>query len=126
MPDLLQKDETYAIIGAAMIVHNELGPGFLEAVYHEALAIEFTNQGIPFQRNVLLEIFYKKTKLNKSYEADFLCYGNTIVEIKALKDFNGDHESQLINYLKATGIEVGLLINFGKKSLQYKRLIFTQ
>ena len=126
MPDLLQENETYKIIGAAMAVHSELGQGFLEAIYQEAMAIEFKKMDIPFEMEKLLNVYYKGNKLKKHYSADFLCYDSIIVELKALKELNGDHQSQLLNYLKATGNEVGLLINFGKKSLEYKRMILTK
>jgi len=121
--DLLYKSEVYQIIGAAMEVHRELGPGFLEPVYQEALAIEFLQRSLPFEREKLLNIFYKGSKLDKTYSADFLCFDKIIVELKALTDLTSIHESQLINYLKATNLQVGVLINFGAKSLEYKRLI---
>ena len=121
--EFLFKDETYKIIGAAMEVHKELGCGFLEAVYHEAMAIEFSIQKIPFKQEQKLEIEYKGHVLSKFYKADFICFDEIVVEIKALSDLSTDHESQILNYLKATGKKVGLLINFGQKSLKYKRFI---
>ena len=114
--------QTYAIIGAAMSVHRELGPGFLEEVYHEALAIEFSEQGIPFLQEVMLAISYKGTPLRKTYRADLICCENIIVELKALPDITGKEKAQVINYLKATNHDRGLLLNFGSKSLQYMRL----
>jgi len=123
MTELLYKNEVYQIIGAAMEVHRELGPGFLEPVYQEALELEFINQSIPYIREQPLSIFYKGIKLARTYSADFLCYDQIIVELKALSQLNGEHESQLINYLKATKLRVGVLINFGAKSLEYKRMI---
>ena len=116
---------TYAIIGAAMEVHRELGCGFLEAVYQEALGVEFEQRGIPFAREVELPIRYKDRRLDVSYRADFVCYGQTIVEVKALSAVGGTECSQVINYLKATGLEVGLLLNFGSASLEYKRLVLS-
>lgn len=106
-----------------MAVHRELGQGFLEPVYQEALAIEFGYQGIPFVREQELSIMYRGVELNKLYKADFVCYNSIIVELKALSDLNNDHVAQLINYLKATNLKVGLLINFGESSLKYKRLV---
>jgi len=123
MNDFLYKDETYLIIGAAMEVHNELGPGFLEAVYQEAFEIEINRQNIPYEREKTLNIFYKSEKLKKEYFADFFCFDKIIVELKALNELNSEHEAQLLNYLFATKTKVGLLINFGSKSLQYKRMV---
>ncbi len=114
---------TYAIIGAAMEVHRELGSGFLEAVYHAALIIEFMARGIPFEHEVELPVFYKGTKLGTAYRADFVCYGSIIVELKALAQLSGVEQAQIINYLKATRHEVGLLINFGSSSLEYDRFV---
>ncbi len=126
------KDErdprTYAIIGAAMDVHKELGCGFLEPVYHEALLIEFAARGIPFRHEIELPIYYKGTKLNTTYRADFVCYEDrlaVIVEVKALSQITGTEEAQIINYLKATKCETGLLINFGAAHLHYQRFVLT-
>ena len=116
-------EQTYAIIGAAMEVHRELGPGFLEAVYQDALAIELELRNIPFERERLLPIRYKGRLLPSVYRADFVCYGEVIVETKALDAFAGIHEAQTINYLKATGKQRALLINFGTISLQHRRLV---
>ena len=115
---------TYKIIGCAMEVHKELGCGFLEAVYQAALGEEFGIQEIPYKSQPVVEIFYKGEPLNKVYQPDFVCFDEVIVEIKALSCLTGLEESQLINYLKATGLKVGLLINFGSKSLEYKRLVY--
>ena len=125
MADLLYKDKAYIIFGAAIEVHKELGAGFLEAVYQEALAIEFQKQGIPFEREKQLNIFYKGIELKKSYIADFVCYGNIIVETKAIKEISNCDQAQALNYLKATGFELALLINFGSKLLQKKRIILS-
>ena len=119
----LYKDECYRIIGACMAVHRELGHGFLEPVYQEALAIELDYQGIPFVREQELNIKYRGIELNKIYKADFVCYNGIIVELKAIRELSNDHIAQLINYLKATNLKVGLLINFGTPSLQHKRLV---
>ncbi len=115
--------QTYAVIGAAMEVHKELGCGFLEAVYQQALAKELMVCRIPFRKEVQFPISYKGQKLDCYYQSDFVCYGDIIVELKALDALTGQHESQLINYLKAAGYKRGLLINFGQKSLQYRRRV---
>ena len=119
----LYKDECYKIIGACMAVHRELGHGFLEPVYQEALSIEFQYQGIPYFREQELSIKYRGIELNKLYKADFVCYNSIVVELKAISELSNDHIAQLINYLKATNLKVGLLINFGTSSLQHKRLV---
>ena len=119
------KDErTYKIIGCAMEVHKELGCGFLEGVYQEALAREFKIQWIPYKPQPVVEIKYKGEPLNRTYQPDFICYDEIITEIKAIANLTGLEEAQLINYLKATGLKVGLLINFGSKSLEHKRLVY--
>jgi len=118
------KDErTYKIIGAAMEVHRELGSGFLEAVYQEAIEYELSEKDIPYQSQVEIGISYKGMNLKKKYQPDLVCYGDIIVEIKALTKISGVEEAQIINYLKATGFTKGLLINFGSKALEYKRFI---
>ncbi len=106
-----------------MEVHRQLGCGFLEAVYQEALALELTARGVPHQREVELPVLYKGRRLNTTYRADFICSDSVIVEIKAIAKLSGAEEAQIINYLKATGYEVGLLLNFGSESLQYKRFV---
>ena len=120
----MKDEKTYQIIGAAMEVHKELGCGFLEAVYQEALEKEFTDQGIPFKPQPIIQIAYKGKLLDKTYQPDFICYKEIIVEIKAVSSLSGIEEAQLINYLKATGLKIGLLINFGSKSLEYKRFVY--
>ena len=120
---LLFEEETYSIIGAAMEVHKELGYGFLEAVYQEALEKEFQQRKIPYKREVPLEIFYKNEPLEKYYIADFICYDKIVIELKAVSAITNDHQGQLINYLSATKLSLGIIINFGKKSLEHKRMI---
>jgi len=124
MTELIFKEESYKIIGAAMEVHKELGAGFLESVYQEAFELELQKQSIPFEREKLLNIFYKGQKLKKRYMSDFVCYDEIVVELKALGELNSDHEAQILNYLKTSGLKLGLLINFGTRSLEYKRLVF--
>jgi len=119
----MKDSRTYRIIGAAMEVHRELGCGFLEAVYQEALAREFVIRGLPFQPHPEVRISYKGRVLDKTYQPDFLCYGDVIVEIKALSHLSGTEEAQILNYLKACGTRIGLLPNFGGKSLEYRRFI---
>ncbi len=117
------KSECYNIIGAAMEVHRELGHGFLEPVYQEALSIVLDEKGIPFVTEQLLDISFKGRFLKKKYIADFICYKEVIVELKALEGLLPEHTAQVLNYLKATDKKLGLLINFGTPKLQYKRVI---
>jgi GxxExxY protein len=126
MVDLIYKDEVYAIIGAAMEVHRELGCGFLEAVYQEALELELQARKIPFVPQKELPITFKGSILKKTYLVDYVAYEKIIVEIKALDQLTTQEEAQVINYLKASGVEVGVLINFGTESLQWKRIIRTK
>jgi GxxExxY protein len=117
------KGECYDIIGACMEVSNELGSGFLEAVYQEALCYEFADQGIPFENEKVLDVYFKGRLLKKKYVADFICFGEVILEIKAIDTLHPEHTAQILNYLKATGKKIGLLVNFGTSKLQYKRVI---
>src|SRR2546423_1919038 len=122
----MQKDQqSHAIIGAAMEVHRELGFGFLEAVYRCALALEFQEREIPFRAEVALPIRYKSKLLTCGYRTDFICYENFLIETKAIAELTPADDAQLINQLKATGLQRGLLLNFGAPSLQFKRLVLT-
>jgi GxxExxY protein len=115
--------ETYAIIGAAMEVHKTLGRGVLEAVYQEAMALEMASRKIPFKSQVDLPVVYKGAKLATCYRADFICYNSVLVELKAVRALSPVEEAQIINYLKATGLPKGLLINFYGHSLEHKRFV---
>jgi GxxExxY protein len=115
--------DTYAVIGAAMEVHGQLGCGFLEAVYQEALEVELAARGIPFQAQAELPVEYKGRRLKAVYRADLICFDRVTVELKALGALGGAEEAQVLNYLKASRHPVGLLVNFGTKSLQYKRFV---
>ena len=121
--NILYKEESYKIIGACMKVHRELGAGFLEAIYEEALKKEFNNLGIPFESQVKLHVFYEGEKLDKYYKADFICYNKIVLEIKAVSQVPDAFYAQIKNYLTATKKELGMLINFGQSSLFYKRVI---
>ncbi len=121
-----QKDpQTYAIVGSAMEVHRELGCGFLESVYQEALEIEFKNRGIEYEREKKLTVNYKGSEIADFY-VDFVCFGSVIVELKALQRLSGVEESQIINYLKTSCLRRGVLVNFGAKSLEYRRFVYKE
>lgn len=115
--------QTYKIIGAALAVHSELGCGFLERVYKTALPIEFEARGVVYSKEVSLPIYYKNRDLPLDYRVDFVCWQDILVEVKAVDAIHDQHVSQLINYLKASRLKRGLLINFGATSLQHKRLV---
>ena len=126
MINLTESDpRTYAIIGAAMEVHRQLGCGFLEPVYQEALEMEFAERAIPYNAQHKYTIEYKGKILESYYKPDFICFGSVVVELKALSRLGSIEESQLINYLKVTGHETGLPINFGSRSLEKRRFLWT-
>ncbi len=120
---IIFKEESFKIIGICMNIHSILGNGFLEAFYSEVLEKEFVKNNIPYQREVKLDLFFNGEKLDKKYKADFICFDNIILEIKAVSFIHENFTKQTLNYLKATDKKLGLLINFGKKSLKYKRII---
>jgi GxxExxY protein len=122
----LEDPETYAILGAAFAVHGELGCGFLEAVYHEALDRELGLRGISHDRERVFTISYRGAPLDLVYRADLVCFGEILVEIKALTDLSSTEFAQVLNYLKASGFSRALLINFGRPRLQYKRIVLTK
>ena len=127
MPDLIYKDECFKIIGACFEVYNEKGCGFLESVYQECLEIENEYQQIPFVSQQTLRLFYRGKELKQKFIPDFICYGRIIVEIKAVSKLTDEHRAQVINYLNATGYELGVLINFGSHSrLEWERLVHTK
>ena len=121
---LIYKDESYKIVGAAFKVYNWFGPGFLEAVYQEALEIEFQRQGIPYEREKELKIQYDGVELKQTYKADFVCFGKIIVELKAVSALEDAHRSQVYNYLHASNYKLGLLLNFGcSDELEKERIV---
>jgi GxxExxY protein len=125
MIDLIYKEEVFRIIGAAIEVHTELGSGFLEAVYQEAFEMELRDRKIPFESQKSISILYKGVVLKKEYVPDLICFGKIVVELKSLDAISGKEESQLINYLKASGFLVGLVINFAShKKLDWKRFVY--
>ena len=127
MADLLCKEEVYSLIGAAMEVYNELGYGFFEPIYQEAIEMELTARGVPFAAQEEVRVSYKGARLSKFYVADLIVFGKVIVELKALDRLTSREEAQLLNYLKATGLEVGVLINFGAHGkLEWKRMVRTK
>jgi len=125
MADLILKDEVYYVVGAAMEVYYQLGRGFLEPIYQEALALELKQRDIPFETQKEVVVYYKQWALDKKYIPDFICYGQIIVELKALERLSSREEAQLLNYMKATTLPVGVLINFGSlRRLEWKRYVF--
>lgn len=123
MKDYLYTKETYEIRGAIFAVHKELGCGFLERVYQDALEYEFRERGIPYEREKEIQVPYKGHPLGEPYRADFVCYGKIIVELKAVKELEDIHRAQVLNYLKASGMKLGILANFGERFIHPERLI---
>ena len=121
----IRDSETYTIIGSLIDVNKELGRGFLESAYNDALEEEFKLRGVPFAREVQLPIFYKSIELRTKYRADFVCYGRVIVEIKAIKALTDLERAQVLHYLKATRFEKAILANFGSPTLEYERIVNT-
>ena len=118
---MIYPHEAYEIIGAAMDVHNTLGQGFLESVYQEALEIEMNKRNIPFTAQAKIQIQYKDVPMEHYFIADFVCYDKIIVELKSVSTILPEHEAQIINYLRATGFKLGILLNFNEESLFFKR-----
>ncbi|WP_026724186.1 GxxExxY protein [Flavobacterium sasangense] len=121
---LYREEETFKIIGICMEVHRNLGPGLLEVVYKDALEIEFKANDIPFEREKEFSIEYKGIILPHKFYADFIVNEDIVLEVKAVKEFSGEHTAQVLNYMKLSNSEIGLLVNFQNKSLQHKRLVF--
>ena len=127
MKDIIYKAESYAIIGACFEIYNEKGCGFLEPVYQECLAIEFQHQRLPAIPKPLLTLSYRNQTLTQTYAPDFICFQKIILELKAVSKLVDEHRAQLLNYLHATGFELGLLVNFGHHpKLEYERIAVTQ
>ncbi len=127
MSDLLFKDESYKIVGACFEVYKEKGCGFLEPVYQECMEIEQRLQGTPFVAKSPLLLDYKGNPLRAKYEPDFICYDKIILELKAVTELTDEHRAQVLNYLKATGLQLGLLVNFGHyPKLQVERIVNTR
>jgi GxxExxY protein len=124
---MIYKEEAYQIVGACIEVHREKGCGFLEAVYHECLEIEFEHQGISAVSKPIQELEYRGRKLSQTFQPDFICMGKIVLELKAVVKLLDIHRAQVINYLKATGHKLGLLVNFGAdQRLEWERLVYTK
>jgi GxxExxY protein len=124
MTEIIYKEESYKIIGACFEVHKILGHGFKESVYKDALEVEFKKIGVPFQREKSYNIFYKEEKLKHFFVADFIVYDTIILEIKIGQYIGDPYLKQTLNYLKASGLKLGIVINFGTSSLEYQRVLF--
>lgn len=119
---IIYRTESFNLIGAAMEVHNQIGCGFTEPIYQEAFEEELRLRGIPYQREKEMNVSYKGKVLSKNFRPDFVCYDKIIVELKAVSEFTDEHFAQVYNYLKASELELGILINFGSTSLVHKRI----
>jgi len=127
MDRLIFKAESYAIMGACFEVYKDKGCGFLEPIYHECLAIEFEHRNIPFVEQQELDLFYRSQRLAHVYKPDFVCFDKIIVEIKAVQSLAAEHRAQAMNYLKATGYDLALLVNFGHyPRVEYERIVATE
>lgn len=118
---LIYRDETFRIRSAIFAVHSGMGPGFLEAVYQECLGLEFAQRGIAFEALKPLRLSYRGEQLQQTYVADFVCYGRIVVELKAVRALAPEHRAQIINYLRASDMRLGLLVNFGAASAEIER-----
>lgn len=123
MPGLIHRNESYKIIGICMEVHNQLGPGFLEIVYKDALEYEFSQAGIPYEREKEYSVHYKDILLKHKFYADFVVFDKVILEVKAVSDITGEFVAKGINYLKVSSNRLALIVNFGEPALNYKRLV---
>ena len=122
--DILYKEESFAIIGACFNVYNDKGAGFLEPVYQECMGIELKFQNIPVEPQKRLDLFYRDRKLEHFYQPDFICFGKIIVELKAVEKITDAHRAQVLNYLNATGLKLGIIVNFGHyPDLEYERIV---
>ena len=119
---IIYRTESYDLIGAALEVHRQIGCGFTEPIYQEAFEEELRLRGIPYEREKTINVTYKGKVLSKSFRPDFVCYEKIIVELKAVSEFTDEHVAQVYNYLKASGLELGILLNFGTTSLMHKRI----
>ena len=124
MGDIIYKDESYEIIGICMEVHNVLGHGFAEVIYKDAIEIELTDAEISFEREKEYNVWYKSNLLKRKYNADFVVFDKIILEVKCVKELTDEHVSQTINYLKVSENKLGLLVNFARNKLEYKRLVY--
>ena len=127
MSKLIFQEESYRIIGACIEVHRRMGCGFLESVYQDCLEIELEHQGIPFRSQPEIELTYRDREIPSKFRPDFVCFDHIVLEIKALSDFASEHRAQVLNYLNATGFQLGLLVNFGAHpKLQHERFALTR